>query len=40
MTNVQTRSRHVVETAINHGAYEAVAPSYGWPGWYAAYVRD
>ena len=38
MTNTEALSRLLVETAIHHGAYEAVAPPHGWPDWYAAYM--
>jgi hypothetical protein len=38
MTSTEALSRLLVETAIHHGAYEAVAPRHGWPDWYAAYM--
>ena len=31
-------ARLLHETAINHGAYEAVAPAHDWWDWYAAYM--
>jgi hypothetical protein len=38
MSNVEALSRLLVETAVHHGAYEAVAPPHDWPHWYAAYM--
>jgi hypothetical protein len=38
MANVEALARLLVETAIHHGAYEAVAPPHDWPDWYAAYM--
>ena len=38
MTNVETLTQLLIETAVHHGEYEAVAPSHAWPDWYAAYM--
>jgi hypothetical protein len=38
MTNVEALSQLLIETAIHHGVYEAVAPPHNWPDWYAAYM--
>jgi len=29
----------LLETAIHHGAFEAVAPPHNWWDWYAAYMN-
>jgi hypothetical protein len=29
----------LLETAMRHGAYEAVAPPHDWWDWYAAYMN-
>jgi hypothetical protein len=31
-------SKLLLETAIRHGAYEAVAPAHDWWDWYGAYL--
>jgi hypothetical protein len=36
--DVATRSLLLLETALRHGAYEAVAPPHNWWDWYAAYM--
>jgi hypothetical protein len=38
MSNVETLAQLLTETAVHHGAYEAVAPPHDWPDWYAAYM--
>jgi hypothetical protein len=38
MSNVEVLAALLTETAIHHGAYEAVAPPHAWPDWYAAYM--
>jgi hypothetical protein len=38
MSNVEALSHLLFETAVHHGAYEAVAPPHAWPDWYAAYM--
>ena len=36
--DVETLSQLLQETALHHGAFEAVAPPHGWWDWYAAYM--
>ena len=31
-------ARLLLETALHHGSYEAVAPPHDWWDWYAAYM--
>ena len=38
MSSTEVLSRLLTETAIHHGAYEAVAPPHDWWDWYAAYM--
>jgi hypothetical protein len=38
MTPIELLSQLLLETALHHGAYEAVAPPHAWPDWYAAYM--
>jgi hypothetical protein len=38
MSNTEALSQLLYETAVHHGAYEAVAPPHAWPDWYAAYM--
>ena len=35
---VDALARRLAETALYHGAYEAVAPPHSWWDWYAAYM--
>jgi hypothetical protein len=35
---VETRAQLLLETALRHGAFEAVAPPHDWWDWYAAYM--
>jgi hypothetical protein len=36
--SVEALAQRLVETALRHGAYEAVAPPHDWWDWYAAYM--
>jgi hypothetical protein len=36
--DVEALSQLLQETALHHGAFEAVAPPHGWWDWYAAYM--
>jgi hypothetical protein len=36
--NVETLAKLLHETALHHGAFEAVAPPHDWWDWYAAYM--
>ena len=36
--HVAGRAKLLHETAIHHGAFEAVAPPHDWWDWYAAYM--
>jgi hypothetical protein len=36
--NTEALSQLLLETALRHGAYEAVAPPHNWWDWYAAYM--
>jgi catechol 2,3-dioxygenase-like lactoylglutathione lyase family enzyme len=36
--DVDSRAQLLIETALRHGKYEAVAPPHAWPDWYAAYM--
>ena len=36
--DVETLSRLLQETALHHGAFQAVAPPHDWWDWYAAYM--
>jgi hypothetical protein len=36
--NTEALSQLLLETALHHGAYEAVAPPHNWWDWYAAYM--
>jgi hypothetical protein len=36
--DIATRSQLLLETALRHGTYEAVAPPHDWWDWYAAYM--
>jgi hypothetical protein len=36
--DIATRSQLLHETALRHGAFEAVAPPHDWWDWYAAYI--
>jgi hypothetical protein len=36
--DIETRSMLLLETAMRHGAYEAIAPAHDWWHWYAAYM--
>jgi len=36
--DVAGRAKLLHETAIHHGAFEAVAPPHDWWDWYAAYM--
>jgi catechol 2,3-dioxygenase-like lactoylglutathione lyase family enzyme len=38
LTDVAARSRLLHETAVHHGAFEAVAPRHDWWDWYSAYM--
>jgi hypothetical protein len=35
---VEALSQLLLETALHHGSYEAVAPPHDWWDWYAAYM--
>jgi hypothetical protein len=35
---VETLAHLLLETALRHGTYEAVAPPHDWWDWYAAYM--
>ena len=35
---IEALSQRLLETAVRHGAYEAVAPPHDWWDWYAAYM--
>jgi hypothetical protein len=35
---VETLAQRLLETALQHGNYEAVAPPHDWWDWYAAYM--
>jgi len=37
--DVAALARLLQETAIHHGAFEAVAPPHDWWDWYAAYMN-
>jgi hypothetical protein len=36
--DVADRAQLLAETALRHGAFEAVAPPHDWWDWYAAYM--
>ena len=36
--NTEALSKLLLETALRHGAFEAVAPPHNWWDWYAAYM--
>ena len=36
--DVADRAQLLLETAMRHGAFEAVAPPHDWWDWYAAYI--
>jgi hypothetical protein len=36
---VEALTQRLIETAMRHGAYEAVAPPHDWWDWYAAYMH-
>ena len=36
--DVADRAQLLLETALRHGAFEAVAPPHDWWDWYAAYI--
>jgi hypothetical protein len=36
--NVEALAQLLLETALHHGEYEAVAPPHDWWDWYAAYL--
>jgi hypothetical protein len=36
--NIEALSQLLLETALHHGAYEAIAPPHNWWDWYAAYM--
>jgi hypothetical protein len=36
--NTEALSQLLLETALHHGAYEAIAPPHNWWDWYAAYM--
>ena len=36
--DISARSQLLLETALHHGAYEAIAPPHDWWDWYAAYM--
>ncbi len=36
--DVEALTELLKETALRHGAFEAVAPPHGWWDWYAAYM--
>jgi len=36
--DIQALTELLQETALHHGAFEAVAPPHGWWDWYAAYM--
>jgi hypothetical protein len=36
--DVEAMTQLVTETALAHGAYEAVAPPHHWWDWYSAYM--
>jgi hypothetical protein len=35
---VEALAQRLLETALRHGSYEAVAPPHDWWDWYAAYM--
>ena len=35
---VEALAQRLAETALHHGAFEAVAPPHDWSDWYAAYM--
>jgi hypothetical protein len=35
---VEALAQRLLETAMRHGAFEAVAPPHDWWDWYAAYM--
>jgi hypothetical protein len=35
---VEELAQRLAETALHHGAFEAVAPPHDWWDWYAAYM--
>ena len=35
---VEALAQRLAETALHHGAFEAVAPPHDWWDWYAAYM--
>jgi len=37
-TAIAARAALLQETALHHGAFEAVAPPHDWWDWYAAYM--
>ena len=36
--NTEALSKLLLETALRHGEFEAVAPPHNWWDWYAAYM--
>jgi hypothetical protein len=36
--DIEARTMLLIETALRHGAFEAVAPPHDWWDWYAAYM--
>jgi hypothetical protein len=36
--DIEARAQLLLETALRHGAFEAVAPPHDWWDWYAAYM--
>jgi hypothetical protein len=36
--DVRALTELLQETALRHGAFEAIAPPHGWWDWYAAYL--
>jgi hypothetical protein len=35
---IEALAQRLLETSLNHGAFEAVAPRHDWWDWYAAYM--
>jgi hypothetical protein len=36
--SVEALAQRLAETALHHGAFEAIAPPHDWWNWYAAYM--
>jgi hypothetical protein len=36
--SVEALAQRLAETALHHGAFEAIAPPHDWWDWYAAYM--